>query len=319
MTVGVILFVGYLGLQLLRFAKPPTLAVSDPPQAVLEVDADETTYLLKGTSIPGATITVEVPGQPQPYRVSADGAGRWSVEVDLRRGRNQFDITALDPETGKTAETPARIFITVPFLETVTPAIRLDSPPDGGRFENGAIPIQGIATNAERVTVTAEWLGPADNQPVASGAPTPVAPAPVAVEVAGDGSFDVPFELTAGQWRITATASNDGSPGKSSVQSTVTVAYEGVNLSVQVKGGSAWLKVWVDGKLEPTIGAGGLTVRSGRTLTFTAKESIEVRTGSSGNTYFTLNGTNLGALGRRGIPETWLFEPPNEPVQTDRR
>ena len=27
----------------------------------------------------------------------------------------------------------------------------------------------------------------------------------------------------------------------------------------------------------------------------------------------------LGALGKSGTPETWLFEPPNEPVKTQRR
>ena len=58
---------------------------------------------------------------------------------------------------------------------------------------------------------------------------------------------------------------------------------------------------------------------NGKTLTFTGKESIEVRTGSSGATKFTLNGTRLGALGRSGIPETWLFAPPDEPVMTQRR
>ena len=45
-------------------------------------------------------------------------------------------------------------------------------------------------------------------------------------------------------------------------------------------------------------------------MTFTANDSVEVRTGSSGATYFTLNGQSLGALGKRGIPETWLFQPP---------
>ena len=54
-------------------------------------------------------------------------------------------------------------------------------------------------------------------------------------------------------------------------------------------------------------------------MTFTGKESVEVRTGSSGVTKFTLNGTSLGALGRSGIPETWLFAPPAEPQLTQRR
>jgi hypothetical protein len=92
-----------------------------------------------------------------------------------------------------------------------------------------------------------------------------------------------------------------------------------VNLAVTIQGGSAWLKVWIDGKVDPTLGQAGRTERNGRTLTFTAEQSIEVRTGSSGVTYFTLNGTSLGALGRSGVPETWLFEPPNPPVKTQRR
>jgi hypothetical protein len=59
-------------------------------------------------------------------------------------------------------------------------------------------------------------------------------------------------------------------------------------------------------------------VSSGDTLTFTGTTSVEVRTGSSGVTHFTLNGTSLGALGRSGVPETWLFRPPNPPEKTRR-
>ena len=39
-----------------------------------------------------------------PRQTSADSTGAWSVEVDLRRGKNQFKIDATDPETGKHAE-----------------------------------------------------------------------------------------------------------------------------------------------------------------------------------------------------------------------
>ena len=60
-------------------------------------------------------------------------------------------------------------------------------------------------------------------------------------------------------------------------------------------------------------------ISNGKSLTFTGKESVEVRTGSSGVTQFTLNGTPLGALGRSGVPETWLFAPPKAPEKTQRR
>jgi hypothetical protein len=92
-----------------------------------------------------------------------------------------------------------------------------------------------------------------------------------------------------------------------------------VTLVVKVKGGRAWLKVWVDGKLDPDTGAAGRVVASGKTLTFTGKDSVEVRTGSSGVTFFTLNGTSLGSLGRSGTPETWLFAPPAPPAKTQHR
>jgi hypothetical protein len=99
----------------------------------------------------------------------------------------------------------------------------------------------------------------------------------------------------------------------------VTIAYNGINLVVKIKGGPAWIKVWVDGKLDATVGRAGRVYSAGKVLTFTGQSSIEVRTGSSGATSFTLNGQSLGALGKRGIPETWLFKPTGKPDQTQRQ
>ena len=196
LTVLIAVFAVYIGVQLVRFAKPPTLAVTNPAQAVIDVAEDATTYTLRGTSIPGATITITAAGRDQPYRVSADAAGRWSVDVDLRRGRNQFDITALDPDTGKQAETTARVFITVPFLVIEAPTLNVDSPAEGAQFENGAIPVKGTTTNAKTVSVSANLLGAgATASPRASTSrrprrrarpPPPAAPTvgPITVDVA---------------------------------------------------------------------------------------------------------------------------------------
>jgi cytoskeletal protein RodZ len=318
LTLVVIAFAGYLGMQLLRFAKPPTLEITTPSVALVTVSEETTSYVLRGTSIPGATITVEAPGRDQPYRVSADSAGVWAVPVELQRGKNQFDISAVDPETGKQAENPATVSITVPFAVIAAPTLTVDQPAEGATFENGAIPIQGSATNASSVVVSARYTGaatqPARNEPAPA---PPRAPQPVSVPVEDDGSFTMPLELTAGRWELTVTASSE--EGKTtSLTRNVTVAYRGVNLTVNIRGGPAWLKVWVDGKLAESIGASGRTIAAGRTLTFTAQRSIEVRTGSSGATFFTLNGTVLGALGPRGVPETWLFAPPAEPERSQR-
>jgi len=320
LTVVVIAFGAYLGIQVLRFTKPPTIAVTQPATAVIDVDESTTTYTLEGSTLPGATVSIATPGR-DPYQVTALSDGAWSAAVDLRRGRNQFDISAVDPDTGKHSDDTMHVFITVPFLQVEAPTLSVDQPADGASFANGAIPIAGKATNATSVVVAAKWLG-SSGPPGAAGQPTPAPPAKPAdatVPVGGDGAFSAPFELTAGRWALTVTArSADGKTA--ALTRNVTVAFQGVTLNVSIKSGTrAWIKVWVDGKIDPTLGTAGQVVSNGKTLTFTGRRSVEVRTGSSGVTLFTLNGTSFGALGKSGVPETWLFAPPAPPEKTQRR
>ena len=337
LTVLIVVFGVYMGIQLVRFAKPPTLAVTSPSQFVIDVPEDTTTYTLEGTSIPGATITITAAGRDEPYRVSADATGKWSKDVDLRRGRNQFDITAVDPDTGKTAESTPRIFITVPFLVIEAPTLNLTSPAEGSQFENGAIPVKGTTTNAKTVAVSANLVAPAGAPVPTLAPPTPtpkasasapgaaVSPAPTAgptvgpvtVDVAADGSFDTPLDLSAGSWQIVVTATS--ADGKAvSLTRNVSIQYKGVNLVVTIKGSRAWLKVWVDGTVSSTTGTAGTVYGPGKVLTFTAKNTVEVRTGKSSATYFTLNGKDLGRMSAKSNPETWLFAPPADPVKTNR-
>jgi hypothetical protein len=88
---------------------------------------------------------------------------------------------------------------------------------------------------------------------------------------------------------------------------SVAVQVDGLQLVIEIEGGAAWLLVRVDGEPAPGY-AGGRTHRRGDRIEFSAQESISVRTGSSGATFFTFNGVDLGALGRPGIPETWVFD-----------
>jgi cytoskeletal protein RodZ len=322
-----ILIVGvgvWLGAQVMRYNKPPTLAVTSPREATLQLDESATSYTLRGTSIPGATITIELAGGS--HQASADSTGVWSLTVDVRRGKNEFKIDATDPDTGKHTEQPIMIVITVPFTEIQAPTLTVDLPADGTTFENGAIAVQGTAANATSVTVAATFDGPVGGAPASSTAPHPAAggppaPAPISINVADDGTWSTgasPLQLTTGRWSIVVTASN--ALGKSaSLTRHVAVAYKGVNLVVSIKSGTAWIKVWVDGQLNEAIGRAGHTYHDGQVLTFTGQTSVEVRTGSSGATFFTLNGQSLGALGKRGIPETWLFKPSGAPSQTQRQ
>ncbi len=319
MTVGVILFGAYVGVQLLRFAKPPTLAVTQPPTAVIDVDGSTTSYQIRGTTLAGATVTITTPGH-DPYTVTADSTGDWSAQVDLRRGRNQFDVSAVDPDTAKKSAESVQLYITVPFLVIEAPTLTLDQPADGATYQNGAIPIQGSSTNANAVVVSAVFTDPGTvAAPGANPTPTPPpAPTPVTVTVAEDGSFSAPLQLTTGHWAITVTASSK--EGKTTALTrNVTVAFKGITTTVTVKSGRAWLKVWVDGQVSDQTGQAGKVFSPGQVLTFTGKSSVEVRTGKSNATYFTVNGTDLGRLSDLGNPETWLFAPPDPPVQTTHR
>jgi cytoskeletal protein RodZ len=321
LTVGVVLFFVYLGAQLLRYSRPPELAVTNPAEAVVNVDEATTSFRLAGTSTAGATITILTPGQEEPYRTTAQSNGDWSMQVDLRRGQNRFEINAVNPETGKAAETPRTVVITVPFLEIQAPTLTVTAPVDGTKYGNGAIAVEGTTTNAKTVSVVASFLGSGAGAPAASPTPTSVpgaggASSGTTIDVATDGSFSFPpLELTAGRWSVTVTATS--AEGKTATRSmNVEVAFSGVNLVVNVKGSPAWIKVWVDGKL---VGPqSGRVLEAGKSLTFHGTTSVEVRTGSSGATQFTLNGTSIGSLGKSGVPETWLFKPPDPPVKTQR-
>jgi cytoskeletal protein RodZ len=319
LTAGVILFFVYLGSQLLRYSRPPDLTVTDPATAVVTVQDDATTYHLAGMTTAGAVVTVASAGRPD-ITATAQSTGEWSIQVDLRRGQNRFQVTARNPETGKQAETPRDVVITVPFLEFQAPTLTISNPVEGTSYGNGAIAVEGTTTNAATVTVTEQLLGVAPGAPTpgpkASAGPKPSAGPGTTISVADDGSYTFPpLDLTAGRWAVTVTATS--TEGKTaSLTRNVTVAYSGVNLIVSIRGGPAWIKVWVDGKL---VGSqAGQVYQAGKSLTFSGKSSVEVRTGSSGSTRFTLNGVDLGSLGKAGIPETWLFAPPANPVKTTR-
>ncbi len=325
LTAGVVLFFIYLSAQLLRYSRPPDLTVTNPAQAVLDVNDTTTTFRLAGRSSPGATVTIQTPGQDEPYRTTALASGEWSLQVDLRRGQNRFEIDAVNPETGKTSESPRTVVITVPFLDFQAPTLVVTNPVEGTSFGNGAIAVEGTATNAVTVSVSSSFLGangvgtgttpPPATSPAPGASPAPVGPG-ATVDVADDGSFVVPpLSLTTGSWAITVTATSaDGKTA--SITRRVAVEFSGVNLVVAIRGGPAWIKVWVDGELDGP--QSGRVIAAGQRLTLSGERSVEVRTGSSGSTHFNLNGVSLGTLGRSGVPETWLFAPPADPVRTQR-
>ena len=315
LTLAVLAFAGYIAVQLFRFAQPPGVQLSQPAGSVAEIDADRTT--LSGTTLPGATVTIEGTGR-QVYRVTADESGRWRREVELSKGENDFTIVATDPATSKESR-PLNVIIRVPIpLATAgpeAPTLEVSSPNEGTRFTNGAIPVKGT-TNAARITVTAEYLGPSQ-KPAGQPSPRPPAvPRAKAITVSREGAFADSYQLAPGEWALTISATN-AQEKTTAEKRRVSVAFTGVHLIVDARRSSAWLKVWVDGRVAPGYEAGQI-LAPGRSIEFSGRSSIEVRTGRPSATYFTLNGAPLGALGPGATPGTWLFRRSGSPQRTDR-
>jgi cytoskeletal protein RodZ len=311
LTLGVVAFAGYIALQLFRYTQPPQLTITSPATVVSETEANH--ILIAGRSSAGVTVTIQAAAN-QVFRLTADSTGAWSKDVPLNKGQNNLTITATDPATAKDSS-PYSLIVTVPLpVGPESPTLAVTSPNDGTAFSNGAIPIKG-STSGTSVTVSAQAQAPISSPAPGKPTPKPVA-APAAKQIAVDenGNFADSYQLAPGQWALTITATGEGDK-TTTEQRRISVTFTGVDLVVEIKGGSAWIKVWVDGKLVQGYDA-GIVYRTGKTLEFNGQQSVEVRTGNSGATYFTLNGTPLGSLGGPGAPETWLFQPPSAPQKT---
>lgn len=311
LALAVVVFAVYLGLQLLRFSEPPTIAVTDPSGALTEVAETATSYALRGTTVKAGIVTIRAPGRDD-LQVTAGTDGIWRATVELRRGRNQFEISAMDPATGKVSEESVTLVISVPSSPIVAPTLAVESPAEGATYENGAIPVSGKATDATEITIGAAYVGPAPGQ--AASASPPPAPSPATVAVGDDGSFSTSLDLTAGAWTLTISAKGD--QGKTTILNrTVTVVYKGINLVVEIKGDRTWLRVAIDGVISTETGVGGKVYAAGKTVAFTAHDVIELRTGKANTTFVTVNGTSYGALGTTANPGTWRIEQGKPPAR----
>jgi cytoskeletal protein RodZ len=315
-SLGAVAIVAFIGFQLMRFAQPPVIRVTDPADAITEVREDTATYTLQGETVARGEVTIRAPGR-QDVRVLAGGDGTWRTVVDLRRGENRFVVSAIDPSTGKESETPVEIVIRVPFVQIAAPTVELASPEAGLSVENGAIPVRGVATDATSLTIAGTYLGPAPGAPATDpAAERPADVPPESVELAEDGSFATAIDLTAGHWAITVTATGDADR-TTTLTREVTVAWQGILVVIEVRRERTWLKVWVDGVVSEETGAGGVVVAAGRKLTVRGDEFVELRTGKMFTTFVTVNGTEHGPLGTTANPGTFRLEPGRPPRQLD--
>jgi cytoskeletal protein RodZ len=312
LTLAVLAFGAYIAIQFIRFVQPPVLAVTQPASVESTIDAATTTLI--GTTSAGATVTITGPDGPVTTTASANGA--WSADVPLRKGRNEFIVTALDPQTNKHSG-EQRIIVLVPVPEaSPTPAanapkLSLTSPADGKSFTGGAIPITGT-TDGQKVTVSATVASTSAGAATPSPKASPSAPAPAEIAVK-DGKFNGTYTLTPGTWTLTVTATGAGGEETAVTRHVTVTAPTGVNVTVQIKGGRVWLRVRLDGNLAKQTPSGGMVFDDGTKLTFKAKDLVEIRTGVPRYTFVTVNGVSYGALGTSGNPGVWGIGPTGAP------
>lgn len=182
-----------------------TVTIPAPAFTSLE-DGDvvnEPISVVTGTGLDDATVTLEVDGEVVGSADVVDG--EWSTDVDL--GYGQHELVA-SQELGDEVSADATASVTVaPAAPTIT------SPEDGSSFDVGDVPAAVEGTGLEGATVALA----VDGEEVGTDE-----------VVDGEWSIDLPSDLDAGDYELTAVQTIAGA---SSVEAAVTIA---VNEVVEV-------------------------------------------------------------------------------------
>jgi cytoskeletal protein RodZ len=336
----------YFGYQVYKFTQNPSLIVTDPVQGTVTLKEGTSTYALKGTATSGTTIEIQLNGE-SPKTVAVDKTGNWTYTATLEPDKNLFVITALDTGTNHSSD-PVRRQIDVQLAsasQSPPPQITVNSPADAAVVQDRTVTVTGSTTGAVNVTVTPSYVGPAPvpgaspsaskSAPAATATPIPTAtpalsagasanpsgtpgpctgstPPPSTNKVSIDGTFSVVVQLCPGIWQLAIVADNGKGLIASAQTRTVTVAYNGLTVLIELKGGNAWLKVWQDGVVDPDLN-GGAVHKDGSVITVTASQSVWIRTGWAGVTNVTVNGVSYGPLSTSVVVGSWRLSASGPP------
>jgi cytoskeletal protein RodZ len=331
----VIAFVGYIGIQLLRFAEVTPLSVTNPPDVIWQTTDPSITLI--GVSGPEAGIRITGPGD-QSYESRAGATGAWQQDVTLAHGENSFTIIAIDSDTQRESK-PLTVTINVPLPlpsagASASPSsgppihltLTLGSPVEGQIVTDGLVNVSG-ATTGNRVRITSTYLGTPDSTPAPSGAlspspagspgpsSTPNIPPATEVTIGSSGTFNETLDFTPGRWQLTVISyASDQVP----VARQVTIIVEKPGpvthfLNVSVEGNAAFVKIIADGRR-----VANTTMAVGTTREFTAHDQFCVRTDNAGSIRLVLDELDLGLLGADGAEGSWIVKSGLAPVRAAR-
>lgn len=301
--LAVLLIGGFMALQLLRFVLPPSIAITYPVEAISNLEPGTLSYELTGTADAGASIVINTSAGAR-LTTQADESGLWSLLVPLGTGRTEVVARAVKPGTGgESSTTEARVFI-VELPDKVAPEITVTQPSVNVAIENGDVPIALETTPNSEISITAtDTAGGLITSTISSDA---------------TGTATGGLALPAGRWTLSFSITTaDGVLGQAT--RTVDVSFTGVTVSVTGGSLSTWIRVWIDGQLDPSIGVSGKTIAPGARLIFTGDKRIEIRSGDHSALLIALNGRTISELGSGTGAETYAFLSTGQVQKSSRR
>jgi len=301
--LAVLAISGFMVLQLLRFILPPSIAITYPIEAISNLEPGTLSYEIKGTADARARIVINTSAGAQ-LTTEADESGLWSLIVPLGTGRTEVVANAVKPGTGGESSTSAERVFVVALPDKVAPEITVTEPSANLAIEDGDVPISLLTTPNSEVGITA----------------TDTAGGLIASTLTSDatGAATGGIALPAGRWTLSFSITTaDGALGQAT--RTVDVSFTGVTVSVTGGSSSTWIRVWVDGQLEPTISVSGKTMAPGARLIFTGAKRIEIRSGDPSALLYTLNGRTISGIGSGTGAETYAFLSDGKVQKSSRR
>jgi cytoskeletal protein RodZ len=306
LTVGVGVFVVYLGTEFATFARTPELRITDPVGDVAGYQG--TAYTIRGVTEPNSRVTVS--GLPENPSVTADAAGAFEIRVGLLPGRNVVTLVARDPLTGRDSPAEHRtIEVGGPEPSPSGGALAVTSPEDGGTT-TAPVSVAGTASAGAVVNVTATFVSAAPatmrvvtlgGQDVPIPATAPGSPAPLSLTAGADGTFGGTLALVAGTWDVTLSAAADAA---SAVTRRVIVAVPpGLHGAISISGGPSYLELDEDGR--PKQGVSGRVANAGADVELAAQAALRIRVGNAGAVHLTVNGVDFGTMGSSGAVVEW--------------
>jgi cytoskeletal protein RodZ len=295
--------VGFLAAQAIRFASPPVVNVTSPAEEVLSLAAGTPATTVRGTAGAGTQVLIQN-AIGDSVTTQADTSGIWSIEVPLSGGRNEFDISAADPATGSAGGAAIRRVFIVALPANDAPPLDVLTPTAGLRISGGPVPISLTTVPSGQVMIVAtSSAGEVVNSSL------PAQP---------DGKVQGDLLLPEGTWRISLQVSSPSGTISEALRD-VEVVFAGVTVVLIGSDTGTWVRVWIDGAVDPNTGPSGITLAKGETRTIRGLSEVEIRFGNPRGALVALNGRMLGERGTAGVPESWSFRADGRVLSSNRK